>query len=91
MVVAAFGSRDEIFFKRRDESNLAGLYSSYVSQQLSQYSTLSETNKKIGALIMEPSKNKFYFILLFDSITFCILFSHEFGIKVSFLSIQLLF
>ncbi|KAA3485936.1 bifunctional dethiobiotin synthetase/7,8-diamino-pelargonic acid aminotransferase, mitochondrial [Gossypium australe] len=49
-----FRSRDEIFLKSRDESNLAGLYSLYVSQQLSQYSTLSETNKQIGALIMEP-------------------------------------
>ncbi|TYH36421.1 hypothetical protein ES332_D13G263800v1 [Gossypium tomentosum] len=49
-----FRARDEIFLKSRDESNLAGLYSLYVSQQLSQYSTLSETNKQIGALIMEP-------------------------------------
>lgn len=49
-----FRARDEIFLKSRDKSNLAGLYSLYVSQQLSQYSTLSETNKQIGALIMEP-------------------------------------
>ncbi|KAL4340396.1 hypothetical protein GQ457_08G002330 [Hibiscus cannabinus] len=48
-----FRSRDEIFLKSRDKSNLAGLYSSYVSQQLSQYSTLSGT-KHIGALIIEP-------------------------------------
>ncbi|KAK8515581.1 hypothetical protein V6N12_075615 [Hibiscus sabdariffa] len=48
-----FRSRDEIFLKSRDKSNLADLYSSYVSQQLSQYSTLSGT-KHIGALIIEP-------------------------------------
>ncbi|XWS70927.1 hypothetical protein CRYUN_Cryun03dG0092500 [Craigia yunnanensis] len=46
-------SRDEIFLKSRDKSNLAGLYSSYLSQQLSQYSGLSGI-KQIGALIIEP-------------------------------------
>ncbi|OMO91501.1 Aminotransferase class-III [Corchorus capsularis] len=48
-----FRSRDEIFGKSRVKSNLAGLYSSYVSQQLSQYSGLSGI-KQIGALILEP-------------------------------------
>ncbi|XVF47724.1 hypothetical protein PTKIN_Ptkin03bG0133900 [Pterospermum kingtungense] len=48
-----FRSRDEIFLKSRDKSNLAGLYSSYISQQLSQHSRLSGI-KQIGALIIEP-------------------------------------
>ncbi|XVF34248.1 hypothetical protein REPUB_Repub18cG0043300 [Reevesia pubescens] len=48
-----FRSREEIFLKSRDKSNLATLYSSYVSQQLSQCSGLSGI-KKIGALIIEP-------------------------------------
>ncbi|KAE8676619.1 Bifunctional dethiobiotin synthetase/7,8-diamino-pelargonic acid aminotransferase [Hibiscus syriacus] len=62
-----FRSRDEIFLKSRDSSNLAGLYSSYISQQLSQYSTLSGT-KLIGALIIEPGKKYISLILLFDII-----------------------
>ncbi|XP_022755405.1 bifunctional dethiobiotin synthetase/7,8-diamino-pelargonic acid aminotransferase, mitochondrial [Durio zibethinus] len=48
-----FRSRDEIFLKNRDKSTLAGLYSSYLSQHLSQYSGLSGI-KQIGALIIEP-------------------------------------
>ncbi|EOY31725.1 Adenosylmethionine-8-amino-7-oxononanoate transaminases [Theobroma cacao] len=48
-----FRSRDEIFLKSRDKSNLAGLYSSFASQQLSQCSGLSSI-KQIGALIIEP-------------------------------------
>lgn len=48
-----FRSRDEIFLKSREKSNLAGMYSSYVSQKLSQYSRLSGI-KQIGALIIEP-------------------------------------
>ncbi|KAK9275394.1 hypothetical protein L1049_022658 [Liquidambar formosana] len=48
-----FSSRDEIFSKTRDRSDLAASYKSYISQQLLQYSGLSEFTC-IGALIIEP-------------------------------------
>lgn len=51
----AFASRDDIFQQTRDESNLAKIYSAYISQQLSQYSGSGGFNH-IGALIMEPGK-----------------------------------
>ncbi|CAI9098544.1 OLC1v1035210C1 [Oldenlandia corymbosa var. corymbosa] len=47
-----FNLRDEIFEKSRDDSNVAGIYNSYISKELS--STSSETNALIGALIIEP-------------------------------------
>ncbi|KAM3762418.1 hypothetical protein ACB098_01G343900 [Castanea mollissima] len=49
----AFSSRDEIFHKIRDKSDLARNYSSYISKQLSQYSG-SGGFYHLGALIMEP-------------------------------------
>ncbi|KAF5456289.1 hypothetical protein F2P56_025788 [Juglans regia] len=49
----AFNSRDDIFHKRRDGSDLAEIYSSYISKQLSQYSGSGSFNH-IGALIFEP-------------------------------------
>lgn len=45
-----FSSRDEIFCKSRDESDLSGIYSLYISQHLSG----SMGSKYIGALIIEP-------------------------------------
>ncbi|XP_048133501.1 bifunctional dethiobiotin synthetase/7,8-diamino-pelargonic acid aminotransferase, mitochondrial isoform X2 [Rhodamnia argentea] len=45
-----FSSRDEIFCKSRDESDLSGIYSSHISQHLSG----SRGSKYIGALIIEP-------------------------------------
>ncbi|XP_050217173.1 bifunctional dethiobiotin synthetase/7,8-diamino-pelargonic acid aminotransferase, mitochondrial [Mercurialis annua] len=51
--IMAFRSRDEIFDKSRDHSDLYGYYSSYISQQLYQY-TGSEGNIHIGALLIEP-------------------------------------
>ncbi|KAE8056780.1 hypothetical protein FH972_013519 [Carpinus fangiana] len=49
----AFSSRNEIFHRIRDNSDLAEIYSSYISQQLSQYSGSGGFNH-IGALILEP-------------------------------------
>ncbi|KAG8651802.1 hypothetical protein MANES_06G023800v8 [Manihot esculenta] len=49
----AFSSRDDIFHKSRDKSDLYGIYSSYISQQLSPYSRSNRTIH-IGALIIEP-------------------------------------
>ncbi|GKV18237.1 hypothetical protein SLEP1_g28647 [Rubroshorea leprosula] len=43
-----FRSRDEIFVRNRDTSNLAAMYSSYISHQI------SRSSDQIGALIMEP-------------------------------------
>lgn len=52
----AFDSRDKIFEKtRRDKSDLASFYSSYISQIFSQDQECNEFNP-IGALIMEPGK-----------------------------------
>lgn len=48
-----FRSRDELFHKTRDNSNLAGGYSSFISQQLCLYSG-SEGCRYLGALIIEP-------------------------------------
>lgn len=48
---AFFCSRDEVFDEKRDRSDLAGIYSAYLSQQLS-YS--SKSKSLLGALIMEP-------------------------------------
>lgn len=49
----SFSSRDEIFKINRDGSSLAGLYSSFISQELP---VLLDTNglSHIGALIVEP-------------------------------------
>lgn len=46
-----FCSRDDILNKSRDESDLAGIYSSYISHQLSKF---PESKGLIGALIIEP-------------------------------------
>ncbi|KAJ6993934.1 bifunctional dethiobiotin synthetase/7,8-diamino-pelargonic acid aminotransferase [Populus alba x Populus x berolinensis] len=48
-----FSTRDEIFDKSRDKSNLTGVYSSYISQKLLQYPGLKESIH-VGALIIEP-------------------------------------
>lgn len=48
----SFGSRDEVFHKCRDTTDLAACYISYISQQL-EYSGSSDCTR-IGALIIEP-------------------------------------
>ncbi|PNT32143.1 hypothetical protein POPTR_006G170400v4 [Populus trichocarpa] len=48
-----FSTRDEIFDKSRDKSDLTGVYSSYISQKLLQYPGLKESIH-VGALIIEP-------------------------------------
>ncbi|KAL5775185.1 hypothetical protein ACOSP7_012742 [Xanthoceras sorbifolium] len=48
-----FGSRDEIFYKSRDKSDLAAIYSSYISQTLLQNPDCRGF-EPIGALIIEP-------------------------------------
>ncbi|XP_044462822.1 bifunctional dethiobiotin synthetase/7,8-diamino-pelargonic acid aminotransferase, mitochondrial-like isoform X2 [Mangifera indica] len=48
-----FSSRDDIFNKHRDKSDLAGIYSLYISKKLSQNSGLKGFDH-IGALIIEP-------------------------------------
>ncbi|RDX82061.1 Bifunctional dethiobiotin synthetase/7,8-diamino-pelargonic acid aminotransferase, mitochondrial, partial [Mucuna pruriens] len=58
-----FASRDEIFHKGRDESELATVYSSYISKVLSAFRGLNH----VGALIMEPGKI-FYEIFLLQII-----------------------
>lgn len=47
-----FASRDEIFHKRRDDSELAPVYSFYISKVLSEF----RGSSKVAALIMEPGK-----------------------------------
>ncbi|XP_014510153.1 bifunctional dethiobiotin synthetase/7,8-diamino-pelargonic acid aminotransferase, mitochondrial isoform X1 [Vigna radiata var. radiata] len=46
----AFSSRDEVFHKGRDKSELATIYSSYISEVLSRF----KGSKNVGALIIEP-------------------------------------
>lgn len=48
----AFASPDEIFHKGRDKSELATVYSSYISKVLSGF----RGSNNVGALIMEPGK-----------------------------------
>ncbi|KAL9442451.1 hypothetical protein AB3S75_020875 [Citrus x aurantiifolia] len=48
-----FCSRDEIFYEERDSSELASIYSSYISQNLLQNPGL-KVSGCIGALIIEP-------------------------------------
>lgn len=48
-----FPSLAEVFCKTRDSSSAADLYSTYISQQLSEYS-LSSNTEHIAALIIEP-------------------------------------
>lgn len=48
----AFASHDEIFHRGRDKSELATVYSSYISKVLSG----SRGSSNIAALIMEPGK-----------------------------------
>ncbi|KAJ6407045.1 hypothetical protein OIU84_010540 [Salix udensis] len=49
----SFSTRDKIFDKSRDKSDLTGVYSSYISQKLLQYPGLKESIH-VGALIIEP-------------------------------------
>ncbi|XLT43477.1 hypothetical protein S245_037088, partial [Arachis hypogaea] len=49
-----FASRDKIFLKGRDTSELAVVYSSYLSKRLSRY----RGSNNIGALIMEPVNSR---------------------------------
>lgn len=58
----AFQSRGDIFSNDRDGSSLAGIYSSFISQQLSAYSGLTGFGH-IGALIIEPGKKLNVFIV----------------------------
>ncbi|XLR43214.1 hypothetical protein HN51_027252 [Arachis hypogaea] len=51
---ASFASRDKIFLKGRDNSELAVVYSSYISKLLSRY----RGSNNIGALIMEPVSSR---------------------------------
>lgn len=51
----AFSSCEDIFNKHRDKSDLAGIYSSYISQKLSQNPGLKGFHH-IGALIIEPGE-----------------------------------
>ncbi|CAN7006096.1 hypothetical protein IGI04_009821 [Brassica rapa subsp. trilocularis] len=48
-----FSTRDEIFDKSRDTSVLATIYSTYVSEQLQEYSGNTQS-AHVGALIIEP-------------------------------------
>ncbi|KAL0735001.1 hypothetical protein Bca4012_011211 [Brassica carinata] len=48
-----FTTRDEIFDKSRDTSILATVYSTYISEQLQEYSGISQS-AHVGALIIEP-------------------------------------
>ncbi|XP_013733073.1 bifunctional dethiobiotin synthetase/7,8-diamino-pelargonic acid aminotransferase, mitochondrial [Brassica napus] len=48
-----FSTRDEIFDKSRDTSVLATIYSTYVSEQLQEYSGNTQSTH-VGALIIEP-------------------------------------
>lgn len=52
LFLAAFHDRDEIFEGSRDDSSIAGIYSSYISKELSiaDYGTVT----RIGTLIIEP-------------------------------------
>lgn len=59
----AFASRDEIFHKGRDKSELATVYSSYISKLLSGFKGLNN----VGALIIEPGKI-FYLIFLLQTV-----------------------
>ncbi|KAL9224591.1 hypothetical protein vseg_000611 [Gypsophila vaccaria] len=49
----AFGSREELFSKSRDDSEVSKIYASYISKALSDYSG-NKQNKWIAALIIEP-------------------------------------
>lgn len=75
----AFRSRDELFDKTRDNSNLAGGYSSFISQQLCLYSG-SKGCRHLGALIIEPGKTSVELLYLssdpaFDHVLFQFLYS----------------
>lgn len=56
--LAAFNDRDEIFEGSRDASSIAGIYSSYISKELSMAD--SGTVTRIGALIIEPGNNLYF-------------------------------
>lgn len=67
----AFGSRDDIFVKSRDKSDLAGIYATYISEQLSKF---PESKGYIGALIIEPGKITYtrnFILYLVGSDCFC--------------------
>ncbi|KAH0932064.1 hypothetical protein HID58_009181 [Brassica napus] len=62
-----FSTRDEIFDKSRDTSVLATIYSTYVSEQLQEYSGNTQSTH-VGALIIEPDSN-YCFIKVADCIS----------------------
>lgn len=64
---SVFSSRSEVFHLGRDKSNLAEIYSSYISQTLAQY---PESKGIVGALILEPGKTFFLNIFFPFSFTF---------------------
>lgn len=69
-LILDFSSRDDIFDKKRDMSSLADVYSSYISQELSE--NLDPRGfMSIGALIIEPGKN------LLSSV-FCVIYPCKF-------------
>ena len=57
LFLSVFCSRNEVFDEKRDSSDLAGIYSAYLSQQLSDS---SKFNSLLGALIMEPGNLMYY-------------------------------
>lgn len=58
LFLSVFDSRDEVFDEKRDGSDLAEIYSAYLSQQLS---NSSKSNSLLGALIMEPGNLDNYY------------------------------
>lgn len=78
----AFSSRDEIFHKIRDKSDLARNYSSYISEQLSQYSG-SGGFYHIGALIMEPGKISLLLFCFNPLLNFHIIFLFIWELKLN--------
>lgn len=79
----AFSSRDEIFHKIRDKSDLARNYSSYISEQLLQYSG-SGGFYHIGALIMEPGKISLLLFCFNPLLNFHIIFLFIWKLKLNF-------
>lgn len=85
----AFASRDEIFYEGRDKSELAEVYSSYISELFSRNRGLC-----IGALIMEPGKiigfifpiSFLVIYILWPMIEFCSCCWKKFGGRMRWLS-----
>lgn len=78
LFLSVFYSRDEVFDKKRDHSDLAGIYSAYLSQQLS-YS--SKSKSFLGALIIEPGNQDTTIIKLFLRMILRIHFQLGFSLK----------